>query len=141
MKIIRFAWVCRNIKFDEICREELTDEMLLSGAYPSYITSDNCEIIAKILPIGCKDENGIEIWQGDILEIITENYELINIVCKYGIARRTMDSGWEVDIPSFYFEREDGLKSFPIFKNWQGKHDLEIMKIIGNIYENPELLK
>ena len=55
---IRFAWVCRNIHFDKIERVELTDEALLSGSRPSWITSDNCEIIAKILPTGLKDKIG-----------------------------------------------------------------------------------
>lgn len=62
------------------------------------------------------------------------------VVCKQGIVRRAIGSGLEVDIPSFYFKRTDGLESFPIVNNWAGKHDLEIMEIIGNIYANLELL-
>ena len=87
------------------------------------------------------DRNGKEIFEGDILQIETENHQIINVVCKFGIARRIMSNGCVVDIPSFYLERGDGLKSFPIVYNWQGKHDLEIMKIIGNIHENSELLE
>lgn len=91
--------------------------------------------------IGLKDKNGEEIYEADILQIETKDRQIIEILCEYGIARRVMASGWEVDIPSFYFERSDGLKSFPIVYNWQRKHDLEIMEIIGNVHENPELLK
>jgi len=89
---------------------------------------------------GLNGKDGIEIYEGDILQIETEDHKIINVVCEYGIARRVMDTGWEVDIPSFYFKRNDGLLSFPIVKNWQGKHDLEIIEVIGNIYENPELI-
>jgi len=31
-------------------------------------------------------------------------------------------------------------KTNPIVKNYCGKHDLEIIEVIGNIFENPELL-
>jgi len=90
---------------------------------------------------GLKDKNGKEIYEADILRIVTEDGKEIEAVCEFGVARRTMGSGWEVDIPSFYFRRGDGLKSFPIVKNWAGKHDLEIIEVIGNIWENGDLLK
>ena len=98
----------------------------------------------EMLPLqytGLKDKNGKEIYEGDILQIETENHEIIKVLCESGLARRTMDTGMEVDIPSFYFKRDDGLKSFPVVKNWKGKHDLEIIEIIGNIYENKDLIK
>ena len=122
MKTIRFAWVCRNIKFDEICREELTDEMLLNGSYPSYITSDNCEIIAKILPIGSKDKNGVEIWQGDVLNLpgMDTRHEVVFLQGEYqtGFKKRSGDQYTDI-----------------------GTDTTHRLEIIGNIYENPELLK
>lgn len=84
---------------------------------------------------GLKDKNGQEIYEGDMLEIKNEAGQIIQVICRRGIARRTMDTGWEVDIPSFYFERADGLKSYPIVKNYANKHDLEMLEIIGNIYD------
>ena len=121
MNDIKFAWVCRNIKFDEIRREELTDNILLARLYPSYITSDNCEIIAKILPTDSKDKNGIEIWQGDIVKGMT--YEGGKYIYKTGEINYDSNCGrWMLGFQT--------LGSFT-----QNK------KIIGNIYENPELLK
>ena len=91
---------------------------------------------------GLKDKNEKEIYEGDIVEILAENQQVNRLIVKYGIAQREMASNWLVDIPSFYFElNPGGFKAFPIVVNWNRKHDLEMMKIIGNIYENPELLK
>jgi len=65
MREIRFAWVCRNIHFNTISRVELTDTMLLNGSFPSWIKSNNCEVIAKILPTGLHDCKGKEVYEGD----------------------------------------------------------------------------
>lgn len=76
MKEIKFIWVCRNIHFDKIYRVELTDTMLINRSFPSWIITPNCEIIAKLLPIGRRDNNGVEIYQGDILCTISEDEKL-----------------------------------------------------------------
>lgn len=89
--------------------------------------------------VGFKDKNGKEIYEEDILEILCADKIIRRCVCKWGIHRRIMKSGSEVDIPGFSFIRED-YPSFPIVKNHLGIHDLEIIEVIGNIYETPELL-
>src|SRR3984957_7826238 len=91
--------------------------------------------------IGVPDKTGKQVFEGDIMQCIDDSGEKTIFVCEYGIARRIMQSGIEVDIPSFYFLKSDGRKSFPIVKNYIGKHDLQIIEIVGNIYENPEMLK
>jgi uncharacterized phage protein (TIGR01671 family) len=89
---------------------------------------------------GLHDKNGNEIYEGDIIQLVDDSGETIIVVCEFGTARREI-YGNVVDIIGFYFKRLcDGKKTFPIVCNYAGKHDTEIFEIVGNIYENPELL-
>lgn len=88
---------------------------------------------------GLKDKEGKEIFEGDIGEIKTQSGRIDRFVVKWGVYRRKMASGWEVDIPGFCFWI-DNFPSFPIVNNYNNDHDLDIISIIGNIYENPDLI-
>ncbi len=129
MREIRWKWVCRNIHFNEIYIVELTDESLLKGNYPSWITSDNCEIIAKILPTGKQDRNGKEIWEGDRLcimghkdmsgQVIWDNSGFVILWDKCRARKKVIGN-----------DRE------PIFHNCNVS-----LEVIDNIYSNPEVLE
>lgn len=86
------------------------------------------------------DRNGKEIYEGDIINLINEDGDSINVVCEFGTARRKIFQN-VVDITGFYFKLSDGSKTFPIVCNYLGEHDLDLFEVIGNIYENPELLE
>jgi uncharacterized phage protein (TIGR01671 family) len=88
---------------------------------------------------GLLDKNGKEIYEGDIGEIRTHSGRIERFTVEWGIHRRKMKSGWTVDIPAFAF-MVDGKPTFPIVENYQNGHDLDIITVIGNIYENPDLL-
>ncbi len=122
MKEIEFAWVCRNISFNEIERVGLTDEMLLDGSRPSWITSDNCEIIAKILPTGLLDKDGKEIFEGDLVEASIYGDETPQIL--------------EVEYRNtcFVIDYEDSESDcVPV------GHFVGTLKIIGNIFQDKEV--
>ncbi len=134
MREIKFAWVCKNIHFNEIERVELTDTMLLDGSRPTWITSDNCEIIAKILPTGRKDKSGKEIWEGDI---VYASANKARYTVKFGEFPDPWDDNFDMCdtdiIVGWYLERiNDGSK-----ENIGGSETA--LEIIGNIYEPPEL--
>ena len=86
-----------------------------------------------------QDKNKKDIYEGDVGELRTSLGRLERFVVEWGIHRRDMASGWKVDIPGYCFKMDD-FPSFPIAINYLNGHDLDIIEIIGNIYENPELI-
>lgn len=70
---------------------------------------------------GLKDKNGTEIYDGDIVEADQDTYEVIwNTDCCLGY-------GWGLwSITNKGFRKLDGFSTY---------------SVIGNIYENPELLE
>lgn len=87
-----------------------------------------CNVIGRyaVIPetvgqfIGLTDKNGTKIFEGDIVDILTENEELGKI--EYN------DGGFWVEADGFCLN---------FMENINGK-DVEV---IGNIYDNPELLE
>jgi uncharacterized phage protein (TIGR01671 family) len=113
---------------------------LMQGEDYVFIDDKDCILLQYS---GYEVKGKKEVYDGDILEIKTDVGKKINVLCEYGRAKRRMvgpmDEEITVEIECFYFKTPDGKKTFPIVKNYAGKHDLQIMKKVGNIYQNPDL--
>ena len=99
------------------------------------------DILVEIIPetrgqdTGLRDQNGRKIFKGDILKLVdkNQNYEWLAVV-EFGNPNATYSWGWQLR---------------PITKQVRMSRDILLwieitgttVEIIGNIYDNPELLE
>ncbi len=94
---------------------------------------------------GLFDKNNTEIYEGDILKLVTSHGKEITVTCEFGSKERELRNFMgqvnTCQITGFYFLVMKRYPTYPIVENHLGKNDLEIMEVVGNIFETPELLK
>jgi hypothetical protein len=90
------------------------------------------------------DNAGNELYVGDVVSVYDDSNRF---VIKFGKVVREVVSFDKttthfVEMNTFFFEScTDGKQYFSIINNLYGEHDLSGTRLLGNIYENPELIK
>jgi len=128
----------REIKFKALDKEakRIYDVVGINWDENGEITTvfvDNADVIEELLPddiellqyIGLKDKNGKEIYEGNIVNI---NNEVIAIVT------------WDENNARYYPKIIKEIKHYSDYDIRMYRTNIQ-WEIIGNIYENPELLK
>jgi len=99
----------------------------ISGDKTSLSRIDNGNKMLPLQYTGLKDKNGKEIYEGDIISMPYNRYP----------------QNWKVDGLSAYglfFERITN-KPYSAPYHWKDMKYRDEIEVIGNIYENPELLQ
>ena len=94
--------------------------------------TDNVEVMQYT---GLKDKDGKEIYEGDIVKIHKHNFD-------YGFKKDEIGQIKFID-GAFGFYREESKNEyyFNDLATESGYRELEYYEVIGNIYDNPELLE
>ena len=118
MREIKFRAWDKNTKI-MIHWDDLVKSRISFRNFRWALLSENSENFELMQYTGLKDKNGVEIYEGDILSYFGFEYEVIFEESAFG---------WSED-GQFYAFAEMAID------------EIEKTKIIGNIYENPELAK
>lgn len=139
MKVIKFrAWDSENRQMLDV--QELNfEDCFYGGEMQIKTTMYNDYFDYREMPLmqytGLKDKNGVEIYEGDIVKIHKHSYY-------HGFKQEEIGEIKFID-GAFGFYREKSKNEY-YFNNLATENaygELEYYEVIGNIYDNPELLK
>ena len=120
MREIKFKFLMEN---GEVTKPYYLKELIDSDAYINIECEYSCKIKQELQYTGLKDKNDVEIYEGDIIELICN------------------ESGCVLTGKYICLFKDGCFKFKENGSDWVGTISDSNIKVIGNIYENPELLK
>ena len=142
MREIKFrAWDGKNMDYNPVCCTDGPETTNLNSNIQSMCEDwHQPKYLTLMQYTGLKDKNGKEIYEGDLVEITQGKYKWrYKIVWDDYLCEVVAKTFWR----NFYFD-EDGNYIFKDTLTDRGGANLSSVfkgEVIGNIYENPELLK
>jgi uncharacterized phage protein (TIGR01671 family) len=143
LEVLTGGWVFGSHVLTGTGSHYILPQNLIASAIPQYHVDGNT--VGQYT--GLKDKNGKKIYTEDITEIELANGEIRRFVVRIKTVVREVvshssfsDDTAMVAITGVVFEW-NGFELFPCV-NEKGWHDNEyLMRVIGNIHENPELVE
>ena len=109
---------------------------------PDYICFNNAGIDYLVLmqPTGLRDKNGKLIYEGDIVNVYVSSEKLYRYQVKFEIGSFMLVSDEEIfDFPNKWNDNVYPLSQL-YFEYDNEENCIDQLEVIGNVYENPELL-
>jgi uncharacterized phage protein (TIGR01671 family) len=131
-KQLKFKYIWSNPEKTNFITEIFTLDEIEAGNQFTVLENEpllkDYKLIARIQFTGLHDKNGKEIFESDLLQYDGYNFKLINKEKIYQIK-------YDDNLAQYYsYNLENSFDTFLVVRAWKES------KIIGNIYENPELL-
>ena len=135
------AWVKYPKYFKEVLSIDFMNKKIYIEANKKnkpfgYIYIDDCELLQYT---GLEDSNGKEICEGDIVEVEDHKYKICYEIGSFMLVRLE-----QIDMSKQFQDcwNDDVYPLSQLYRNYDCEENiLDNCKILGNIYENPELLE
>lgn len=109
---------------------------------PDYICFNNegIDYLVLMQPTGLRDKNGKLIYEGDIVNVYISSEKLYRYQVKFEIGSFMLVSNEEIfDFPNKWNDNVYPLSQL-YFEYDNEENCIDQLEVIGNVYENPELL-
>lgn len=123
MREIKFSYILQHEETGRFLEKVFTYLDIFSGEAKKFLEENpRFFVVAKRQYTGLKDKNGKEIWEDDIIFLYESDKKGVRVM-------------WDEDIAGFGFKGQD-MATHLNFRKLSSRNYI----VIGNLYENPELL-